>query len=51
MKSLKNHDVWDFVPLPAGYIMAGSKWVFKQKIGSDDSIEHYKARLVAQGFT
>ena len=28
----------------------GSKWVFKEKIGADGSIEGYKARLVAQGY-
>ncbi len=29
------------------WLYNGGKWGFKQKIGSDDSIEHYKARLVA----
>ena len=31
--------------------MVGSKWLFHTKYRSDGSIEHYKARLVAQGFS
>ena len=27
------------------------KWVFKKKIGSDQNLSSYKARLVAQGFS
>lgn len=29
----------------------GCRWVFKRKIKEDGSIERYKARLVAQGFS
>lgn len=31
--------------------IVGSKWVFKIKWNPDGSIERYKARLVAQGFS
>lgn len=31
--------------------VVGSKWVFKVKTDEDGEVEHYKARLVAQGFT
>ena len=51
MRSLKSNDVWELVPLPAGNKAVGSKWVFKVKLGADGSVERYKARLVAQGFT
>ena len=51
MKSLNHNDVWDAVPLPSGKRAVGSKWVYKIKRGADGSIERYKARLVAQGFT
>ena len=51
MKSLKNNDVWDLTPLPAGKQAVGSKWVYKIKTGVDGSIQRFKARLVAQGFT
>ena len=36
---------------PEGKIPVGCKWVFTVKYNSDGSIERYKARLVAQGFT
>ena len=31
--------------------MVGCKWIYKIKTRSDGSIEHYKACLVAKGFT
>ena len=31
--------------------MVGCKWIYKIKTRSDGSIEHYKTRLVAKGFT
>lgn len=51
MKSLQQNDVWDLVQLPKGRNLVGSKWVFKLKTGADGSVERYKARLVAQGFS
>ncbi len=51
MKSLQENDVWDLVRLPTGRKIVGSKWVFKKKTGADGTVERYKARLVAQGFT
>jgi len=38
------------VPSSPGQNIFGCKWVYKIKYGSNDSIERYKARLVAQGF-
>ncbi len=35
--------------LPPGEKAIGSSWVFRIKRHSDGSIEHYKARIVAQG--
>ena len=51
MESIDSNDVWDLVKLPANRKPIGSKWVFKRKINADGSIERYKARLVAQGFS
>jgi hypothetical protein len=31
--------------------IVGSRWVYRIKRRVDDSIEHYKMRLVARGFT
>ena len=46
----KNH-TWDLVTLPPRKSMVGCKWIYKIKTRSDGSIEHYKAHLVAKGFT
>ena len=51
MKSLKENEVWEMVELPKDRKTVGSKWVYKLKSGPDGSIERYKARLVAQGFS
>ena len=51
MKSLKENEVWDLVKLPPGRKTVGSKWVYKKKTGVDGSVQRYKARLVAQGYT
>lgn len=51
MDSIYSNDVWDLVELPKDCKTIGSKWVFKRKTNADGSIDHYKARLVAQGFS
>jgi len=51
MESIYSNDVWDLVELPKNRKPVGNKWVFKRKTKADGSIEHYKARLVAQGFS
>ena len=51
MTSLRENHVWDLVKLPAGKRTVGSKWVYKVKTGANGSVQRYKARLVAQGFT
>jgi len=42
---------WQLVELPHGRTPVGSRWVFHIKRTADGSIERYKARLVAQGFS
>jgi hypothetical protein len=51
MRTWKHLDVYDIVPRPKGRKVVGSKWVFRVKRGPDGTIQKYKARLVAQGFT
>ena len=50
-KSLIDMNTWDLVPLPPGRQPVSCKWVFKLKCNSDGSVDRYKARLVARGFT
>ena len=51
MSSLMRNETWSLVPRPVNKNVVGSKWIFKLKRNPDGSIERYKARLVAQGFT
>ncbi len=51
IKSLDDNKVWTLTELPKDRTPVGSKWVFKVKILADGSVERYKARLVAQGFS
>ena len=46
----KNH-TWDMVDLPPGQSVVGCRWVYKIKTRVDGSVERYKARLIAKGFT
>ena len=47
---MKN-DVWDVVPRLEGKSIVTSKWIYKIKHATDGSIEKYKARFVAHGFS
>ena len=46
---MKN-DVWDVIPRPKGKSVVTSEWIYKIK-HADGSIEKYKARFVARGFS
>ena len=49
--SLMKNETWKLVKLPENRDAIGSKWVFKIKRNADGSIDRYKARLVAQGYS
>ena len=44
-------DVWDVVQRLDGKSVVTSKWIYKIKHATDGSIEKYKARFVAHGFS
>jgi hypothetical protein len=50
-ESLMKNDTWELVPPPKGKNIVGSRWVFKVKHTADGSVERFKARLVAQGYS
>jgi hypothetical protein len=50
-QSIVKNDVWDVVPRAKEKSVMSSKWIFKTKHVVDGSIEKYKARFVALGFS
>ena len=50
-KSLTKNNTWELVPPPEKQNIVGSKWVLKVKRNSGSSLDRFKARLVAQGYT
>ena len=51
MNALKKNGTWEVVDLPREKKVVGCKWVFTIKSKADGSVERYKTRLVAKGFT
>ena len=51
LDALTKNYTWDLVILPPRQSVVGCKWIYKIKTHSDGFIEHYKAHLVAKGFT
>ena len=49
--SLQKHNTWELVDLPNGANLVGCKWVFKTKRKADGTVDRFKARLVAQGYS
>ena len=47
---MKN-DVWEVVLRPEGKTVVTSRWLYKVKHAADGSIEKFKARFVARGFS
>jgi hypothetical protein len=50
-QSIIKNDVWEIVLRPKSKDVVSSKWLFKIKHVADGSIEKYKARFVARGFS
>ena len=49
--SILKNDVWDIVPSPKNKSVVSSKWLFKIKHAANGSIDKYKTRFVARGFS
>lgn len=51
MKALMKNETWDLVPRTGSVCPITCKWVYKLKRKADGSIDRFKARLVAHGFS
>ena len=51
LQALENNHTWVITPLPPGKKAIGCKWIYRTKYKSDGSLDKYKARLVAQGYS
>ena len=45
--SIMKNDVWEIVPRP----VVTSHWIYKLNHAADGSVEKYKARFAARGFS
>jgi hypothetical protein len=50
-QSIMNNEVWKIIPRPKEKSVVTSKWVYKIKHAADRSVDKYKARFVARGFS
>jgi hypothetical protein len=50
-ESIMKNDVWEIVPRPKEKSAVTSKWVYKIKHAADESVDKYKARFAARGFS
>ncbi|KAK1413456.1 hypothetical protein QVD17_35229 [Tagetes erecta] len=50
-EALKRNETWALVPKPSDVKPVSCKWVYKLKHKPDGSVDRYKARLVARGFS
>jgi len=51
INALKNNKTFDVVNKAIGQNIVSSKWVFKVKRNADGTLERFRARALAQGFS
>ena len=49
--SIMKNQVWEVVSRPQRKKVVGSRWIYKVKHATYGSVEKYKARFVAKGFS
>eukprot|EP00253_Pinus_taeda_P035629 PITA_35629 len=49
--SIVKNNAWEIVPRPEGKSVVGSRWIYKVKQAADESVEKYKERFFARGFS
>ena len=49
--SIIRNSAWEIVPRPVGKSVVGSRWIYMVKQVVDGSVEKYKERFVAWGFS
>lgn len=49
--SIMKNNVWEVGPRPENKSVVGSRWLYKVKHAIDGSIEKYKAKFAAKGFS
>ena len=50
-ESIVKNSAWDIVPRPVDKSVVGSRSIYKVKKVVDGSVENYKARFLARGFS
>jgi hypothetical protein len=50
-QSIMKNEVWEILPRPKEKSVVTSKWVYKIKQAADRSMDKYKERFVARGFS
>jgi hypothetical protein len=50
-QSIMKNDVWEVVPKPKNKDVVSSKWIYKIKHATNESIEKYKVGFLARGFS
>ena len=49
--SIVRNSAWEIIPRLVGKLVVRSRWIYKVKKAADGSVEKYKARFVAWGFS
>ena len=51
MEAHRLNSTWEIVKLPSGKYAIGFRWFMKVKFNADSSLDCYKARMVAKGYS